>query len=72
MKGLVTIAASAAMVIATSATRAKPLPTQHFLPLPVAIEAATAAVTVETLLARAAHEGIGAFVEKRVPNWPDR
>jgi uncharacterized protein GlcG (DUF336 family) len=44
MKGLLTIAASAAMVIAANGARAEPLPTQRFLPLPVAIEAATAAL----------------------------
>ncbi len=31
-----------------------------------------AAVMVENLLARDAAEGIGAFIEKRSPQWQDR
>ena len=32
----------------------------------------TAAVMVENMLARDAEEGIGAFIEKRKPEWEDR
>ena len=32
----------------------------------------TADVMVENMLARDAEEGIGAFIEKRTPNWEDR
>ena len=31
-----------------------------------------AEVMVENMLARDAEEGIGAFIEKRTPNWEDR
>jgi len=29
-------------------------------------------VMVENMLARDAEEGIGAFIDKRTPNWEDR
>ena len=48
MKGLLTLAASAALSIAATGAGAEPLPTQHFLPLTVAIEAATAALDMCT------------------------
>jgi uncharacterized protein GlcG (DUF336 family) len=46
MKGLLTTTLSAGVALALSAwsTRAEPLPTQHYLPLSVAIEAALAAL----------------------------
>ena len=44
---------------------------QHGLPLPEAYELA-AAVMVENMLAEDAQEGIGAFLEKRAPQWRHR
>jgi uncharacterized protein GlcG (DUF336 family) len=42
MRGLLTISACAALMAAPCAPRAEPLPTSHYLPLSVAIEAALA------------------------------
>ena len=40
------------------------------MPLAEAYDYASA-VMVENMLARDAEEGIGAFIEKRAPNWQD-
>jgi enoyl-CoA hydratase/carnithine racemase len=55
----------------TLATGKRAFYAQREMPLAEAYDYA-AAVMVENMLARDAEEGIGAFIEKRVPQWQDR
>lgn len=55
----------------TLATGKRAYYAQHEMPLAEAYDFASQ-VMVENLLARDAEEGIGAFIEKRAPQWPDR
>ncbi len=55
----------------TLATGKRAFYTQREMTLPEAYEYASK-VMVENMLARDAEEGIGAFIEKRVPQWQDR
>ena len=62
------IAAKSSMTLATGK---RAFYAQRELPLPEAYDYASK-VMVENMLARDAEEGIGAFIEKRAPQWQDR